>query len=331
MTTSNGAAPPTAPRELELGGKPYRLDRVSARKASRALALLRALSKAVPELQRSWARFRTSYEAENFIELDRAQAMLRYPPQAAADAAGDPIREPATLPDGEPNPRAGELVMLPSPLDRMTETAWAEAGHRLRLPASPSTEELVVAILDEALEVGEDHVYRLLALFTLSNEEVARYHRDQTLDERLDERVDELLDNAMADELLELAVTAGELVESQFQAKAAKLSGRLGNMGRLFGMAPTTRPTTTAPAESPATTSTDGPSSSTPTSSTASPEPTDGTPTPSSTPVGTSPSSSSPDSSETATTPSSPSSSSDTPPAPPAAPTSDRPHLESVG
>jgi hypothetical protein len=187
--------------------------------------------------------------------------------------------------------------MVPSPLDRMTEADWERAGHKLRLPKAPSGAETIAAVFDRALDLAEDHVYRLLALFVMSNEDVVRYRRDGTLMEVLATRADELLDRAMADEALELAVVCGETIDEQFSAKAAELGDRLGNALKLLGLTSKTR----GPREpAPPATSSDGPSPSTPTSSTDSPAATtDGPPTPSSTSPGTSSSSSSPDSEPT--------------------------------
>lgn len=320
MTHPNGAAPAMAPRTVTLGERDVTLERVSALKAARALALIRAITKAAPDLQREWARFRADYEATNVIELDRAQASLRYPPQALAGDDGLPMREPEHLADGSPNPRAGALLMLPSPLSGMTEEAWQQAGHRLRLPKSPSPEEQTVAILDLALERCEDLVYRLLALFTIPNRRIAELWRQggDTFQTELAREAEELLETAYADELMELAAVAGELVDEQFRRKARDITGRLGNLRRLFDQGQSSRPTTTT--DVPTTDeSTTGPSSSTPTSSTVSPPPTDAPPTPdSSNSHGTSPSPSSPASDETASSPSStpPSSALEAPPAP---------------
>jgi len=319
---TNGAAPlegaaAATPMPITIGEQEITLERVSARKASRALALLRALTRAMPELQSELAAFRRTYEAENIVELDRVQARMRYPGRVLVDDDGQPVLEPAEL-DGEPNPRAGQPVMIPSPVDRMTEADWQEAGGVLKLPATPDPTEIAVALFDKALEAAEDHVYRLLALFTMSNQDVTQHWRAGDLDQALQTQADHLLDEAYGDEIMTLAVACGELVDTQFVRKAKALGGRLGNLARLVGFEPPATPAT--PSSSPTTTpaqqedqptpapSTDGPSSSTPTSSTASPAPTpDGPPTPSSTSPGSSPSPSPSEPPETASsTPSTP-------------------------
>lgn len=281
----------TTTHELELAGRRIVIERPTGLKASRALALMRALSKAMPGLQTALAEFRHRYEAENVITLDRVQAKLRYPPRPL-ERDGAPVLD-----------ETGEPVLIPSPVDRLTEEDWTAAGGVYRLPASPSGEEVVVALFDLALETAEEHVYKLLALFTIGNEELKRARRDGRVDELVDERVGELLEDAFADELLELAVVAGEVVDHHFRRKAGELGERLGNALRLVGLGSRT-PRTTSPS-----TSTDTPSSSKPSSSTDSPANTaDGLPTSSSTPPSTSSSSSpssSPATDESASSPSS--------------------------
>lgn len=285
----NGDGPASAgssSRTVTLGNREVTLERMSARKASRAIALIRALTKAVPQLQSELAAFRRQYETENVIELDRVQARLQFPTRLLINDEGEPVFEPAEV-NGEPNPRAGEPMLVPSPIDRLTEQDWAEAGGKWRRPVSPSTQEIALALLDSALELAEDHVYRLLALFLMSNADVKAEWNAGTLAEGLERRAGELLDDAYGDELLELAVVVGELVDSQFVTKARGLGERLGNLGRLVGLE---LPTSQSPTSS---TSSETPASSTPTSSTPSPPDTaDGAPTPSSTPPGTSSSSS---------------------------------------
>jgi hypothetical protein len=285
MTDSNGregAGVAGAARVVRIGDRDVTIERPNGRKASLALGLIKALTRAAPQLQAEYAAFVRDYERNNVIELDRAQARVAYPPRPFVDGDGRAVIEPATLRDpdsGEekPNPRAGEVVLLPSPIDRMTEEDWQQSGHLLRRPASPRAEEAIVAILDHALEVAEEHVYRLLALFTIPNADVRAWRQDGTLDAKLGETVDRILDDGFGDELIDLALAAADTVDHHFVRKAQAAGESLGKLRSLFGMRSSSRP---AP---PVTTSTDGPSSTTPPSSTDSPAPTpDGPPTPSS-------------------------------------------------
>lgn len=272
---SRPAAPdtptPAAGAVVRLGDRDVRIERITGLKLSRALAVVRALGKAIPQLVHQYGTFRSEYARTHSLELDRAAALRRYGPEPIIGPDGDLVVD-----------EHGQPRMLPGELDHLTDADWQAAGNVLRLPASPSTAESVAAMLPEALEVAEEHVYRLCALLTIPNVDVARYWRTGELKERLDERVDELLAEAYADELLELAVVCGEVLDEQFRRKTSELGGRLGNALRLFGLDPTKLPN--SPTTSPTATSTEQPSTSRPTSSTDSPASTDGPPTPSSTP-----------------------------------------------
>lgn len=282
----NGAgdtpAPPTptpAPSGVvRVGDRDVRVERITGLKLSRSLAIIRAIGRAVPDLVTKWGKFRQEYEQTHSVELDRATALMRFGPQPLANELGELERD-----------EAGNVRMMPGRLEHLTEEDWNARGNVLRIPASPSTGESIAAILPDALDVAEEHVYRLVALLTLPNQELARVWRTGALNERLDELVDELLAEAYADELLELAVVCGEVLDDQFRRKTSELSGRLGNALRLFGL----DPTRLAPAtpQSPTTsedTSTTSPSSSKPSSSSDSPSSTDGPPTPPSAPLPTS-------------------------------------------
>lgn len=300
MSTTLEAARPS-PRSrgtVAVGGRDYIIERPSARKSSSAFRLLRAVSATVKAVTAELGKFDREYAQDHVIELDRAQARMRYPRRPLLNEDAGPVLEPPTIGEGDdrrPNPRAGELVMAPSPLDSLTEADWERAGHVLRLPEAPSTVERVGAVFDLAMEQAEEELYRLLALFTIPNADVKALRREGRLDEELDRRADELVDDGGLEELLELAVVIGEVIDDQFRSKADELGkGRLGNALRLLGIdLPTssTEETPEAPqttSETPQTTgSTNGQasSSSRPLSSSDSDARSDGSPTPPSTPT----------------------------------------------
>jgi hypothetical protein len=274
----------TPPHTVELGGRIVSIERPTGLKASRALALMRALSKAMPDLQSDLARFRREYERENVLELDRVQAKLRFPPRPLVDDAGEYLVD-----------EHDEVRYMPSPVDRLTDEDWVNAGGVYKIAASPSTPEVIAALFDRALEVAEEHVYALLALFTIGNRELKAARAAGGLEELIASTVEELLDDAYADELLELAVVVGETVDHHFVRKTRELGARTGKALRLLGI---DLPTKVRPQEEQAetttssSTSTDTPSDSRPSSSTDTAASTDGPPTSPSTPRGTSSSSS---------------------------------------
>lgn len=294
MTDGNGNGAGGS-RTIELGDRTITVEPPSGRKASRAFALIRAIGKEAPALVEAWGEFETDYAATHYMELDRVNAELRYGPEPLV-VEGEVIRHQ----DG--HPRAGEPVMLPGALESMTDEAWRSVDNKLRLPKAPPLEAKVLNIVrHEAIDDAEENVYRLLALFAMSNADVKAYRRGGTLNEELDRLVDELLDDAGLDELAELAVTVGEVIDEQFRRKASLQGDRLGNALRVLGLEPRTLRPQTPPQppqtaqlaedlETPTTdstaTSTDTATSSSSTSSGDGATDSDGDPTPPSTPTG---------------------------------------------
>ena len=221
------------PPEVIIGDRSVRIEPFSGRKATRVLRLLSDISKQTPELLRLRAEFRTTYAQENVLELTRAEAHARF---------GDRLQH-------------------------MTAEDWQQSGELLRIRQLPSLEEELIALFPEALDRAEGLVVQLLALIAMPNDEVKRHARSGALngpEGELAQQGDDLLD-APAEQLLELAIVAGETVDQQFQRKLAEAGDRLGNALRLFGIGRTPQeptPTTTSATPSP-----------TPTSSGATPEP----------------------------------------------------------
>lgn len=284
------ASPPATSRTVTIGGEPRTVERVSSAKAARMLAIVRAAGKTIPGILHKWGEFRSEYERTHSVELNRAQALAQYPPRPGLnEETGEPMRN-----------ADGSLLMVPGPLAALTEADWEASGNVYRIPESPSFAETVPAILPEVLELAEEHVYRLLALVLMPNREVAAEWRAGTIKDTLSDRAMDLLADSYPEELVELAVVAGELVDQQFRRKAEELGGRLGNALRLFGLDPAklTPQTTEQAPQTPTTTeeettastamSTPSQPSSSPSLSTDTPAPTDGDGTPSSTPPSTS-------------------------------------------
>lgn len=290
MTTTTAPTVET----VRLGARDVTLERPSGLKATRALAILRSIARSSDAMQTHLAEFTARYEREHVVEFDRVQAKIQFPARPL-------IR------DGElvPNPdHPGEVLVVPSPVERLTEEDWAAAGGIYRAPRSPKQEEIVVALFDVALDAAEEHLYRFLTLFTIPNDELKRQRKDGNLDAFLEAATIDLLDDAFGDEFMDLAAAVGDVLDQHFARKARAIGGRLGKFGQMLGMGPKTPSPSSANASSPASTSETAPSSPRPSSSTASPASTpDGPPTSSSTPPTTSSSSSAPSSSETAETP----------------------------
>lgn len=239
-------------REVTVGDEVIRLEPFSGRKAIRVIRTIEHITKGVPEILNAWGDFQREYEERNVQVLDRASARHYFRPEVLMEQV--PVMDkdglPVTTGDGsvlsQTRPmldESNEPIMGPDPLGHMTDEDWAASGNKLRLPKSPSQEEKVAAIFPKALDLAEKQTLRLLALLVMSNSDLKKSMRSGGLDEALDEKAEELLD-AEAGVLVEIAVTAGEMVDDQFRSKIAELGDRLPNALRLFGMDPKSLPMT---------------------------------------------------------------------------------------
>lgn len=206
---------------VHVGDRDYTIEPFTGRKATRALRLLKDISRAVPEIIDERATFRRDYAERNVVELDRVQARHEF---------GDT-------------------------LDHWTDADWEAAGGKLRLHRAPTMQEELLAVFPTALERSEDLVGQLLALCTYTNEEVAKFVRDGSLNDtgvegatpgKLTERASELLDKGDLRELAQLAVAAAEVIDEQFATIKSELGDRAGKALRLFGIG-RPEPTTSTP------------------------------------------------------------------------------------
>lgn len=255
-----------ASKTVKVGERDVRLEPFSGRKAIRVIRTIERITKGVPEILDRWAQFTREYEAAHVTEIDRAFARVEYAPRplmdeeplldgdgkALTDQLGQVlVRRTPKIVDGVP-------VLGPDPLGHMSEQDWLASDNRLRIPKSPSMEERVAAIFPMALDLAEHETLQLLALLSMTNVEVKDAAKGD-LPEALSERAEDLLD-APADDLMELAVAAGEMVEEQFMVRVRDMGERLPNVLRLFGMSPSRQTSKISVSETSPTSSTDSPS-----------------------------------------------------------------------
>jgi hypothetical protein len=164
-------------KNVQVNGETRRIEPFSGRKVNRTMRLLKRITREVPGLLDKRAAFVRAYEETNYIELDRAQATLRYgAPVAVQTVSGDFVRD-----------EDGKLETVPSPILAMSEEAWAQSGHKLRLPKSPTETEILWALFPDVFEQAENLITQLLALVLMPNQDVKRYARDGSLDEMMQE------------------------------------------------------------------------------------------------------------------------------------------------
>jgi hypothetical protein len=242
-------------RKVKVGEDEFTLETFSTRKAVRVIRTIDRITKGVPAILDRWAEFTRHYEEANVREMDRVTARHYFAPaplmvQRPLMTEDDPPKP--VMADGVPvmwseplrDENTGEVVMGPDPLAHMTDADWTASDNKLRLPRSPSTEEKVAAVFSMALDLAEEQVMQLMALLTVTNRELSRAHDEGNLMEVLEQRTKIIMD-APADDLFELAVVAGELVQGQFTDRIKALGDRLPNALRLFGISPKGLKTTT--------------------------------------------------------------------------------------
>lgn len=248
--------------KVELGGNEVTVQDLSGRKAIRATKIIRSMAQAWPEILKEIASFTRTYEEDNIVELDRAEARARF----HARPLLDPNAEGAVpLRDGD-----GEIIYGPDPLGHLTDEDWEKSGNKYRIRKSPSQGEIIAGVFPMAFDVAEEQLSQLLALGVIRNEDLDKAHHDEGPDgitKLLVDKADELLAYDLGD-LIELAVVISEVVDEQLRARLDRLGRRTGKLLRLLGLGSTSKePETPTPST---------PTPSSPTSSISSPEPTDG-------------------------------------------------------
>jgi hypothetical protein len=229
--------------EVEISGRKVTVERFTLAKATRVMTLLQKLQQEVPEVSKSWAEFNRDY-AENYpTRLSRIQAIAQFG---------------LDIPDDE----------------------WERADQTFPVPGKPNSYEVFFHMAPLVYERAEELTLRLLGLIAMPNETVKGYVKDGDIWERVDQFVDDVIIDAPLDEIMELVVTAAEVIDRQVLAKARTLGERAGNVARLLGIKTMERSeTSTTSSEEPVRPSTVSVSSSPGTS--------DGTPTESSDSPGT--------------------------------------------
>lgn len=225
--------------DVEINGTTVTIERFRLDKAMRVITLLKLLQQQAPEVSKAWAAFRKEYAEEYATDLDRNHA----------------------------------LAMFPRLRDSLTEEDWERAGQKHRIPGAPNTYEVFFEMAPVVYDKAEKVTLRLLGLIAMPNDLVSQYVKEDDIWKRVDEFVDETIRSADLDEILELVLTAAEVIDGQVLQKARSAGERVGNVLRLFGWKTTT---TTSETSGTSSGSPEQPSSST---STGSPSDTSGTPT----------------------------------------------------
>lgn len=207
---------------VEIAGKQYDIQRFTLIKALRVITLLNKIQKLVPDAGTELAEFVADYRGSHVEVLDRVQAKMRYGGQI-------PVVE-----NGEPVMRDGELLTIPAPIETLTETDWEKAGNVFRRPEDPPMGAMVAAIFPTVAERAEEPLLRLLAVCLIDNDDFRRYVRDDNWQDKADEFVRDNLEMAYVEDVMEVGVKIGEVLEGQVLSKLTELRDPVGKLlGRL--------------------------------------------------------------------------------------------------
>jgi transposase len=273
-------------KEVRIGDRTVGLSSLSGFKVMRAGTLLARITRQVTGVEQQIQEFVSSYRAANTELITRAKFEYRQGLEEAARIAQRRAELAEEHPDWSDEQVDEEIERLRGQIERarltISDEAWEKSDNQVELATDPSPFQIGAYLLPQVLDAAEDDVVRLLALVTAPESELREAKRDggDAYVAYLSEKGEALLFDAEIEQLIELAITAAEVLGEKLRGKAPRLRAA---WNRLTGAEE-------APAESQPETETettpDGTSSNS-TSSTDSPPPTDGEPTSPSSPSGT--------------------------------------------
>lgn len=230
--------------EVTVGGRSYRIARFRGLKAQIILRLSAQIGRKYPKLATQVAEFEQAYIEENKVRLSRTEAELRYGEDAA----------------------------------KITDEAWETTEGEIALKRMPSPLERFAAIWPEIFEAAEEPAMNLIAVLSLSNEELADADDKDEIDETIKARRKLLFHNGEAEEIIELAVAGIGVARGQFAPLVERVIEPVMNLFGLTmgGLMPTTSSTSPEEEEPSSSSATSKDSETSPSSSTASEPPTAG-------------------------------------------------------
>lgn len=192
---------------VKIGDRDVTIPEFSGFRALEIAGALADISDGVPEIQKGIADFTREYERDNVAEMERTFALFQFGAER---------------------------------LQGITEEDWQANGNMLRLPKSPTTQEIVWSVFPKAYRFARLELLRLAALFEASDQELEEWDEANDVDigEKLLERGRAIAHESKGTQLLELIVAGAERVQTEFGDKIAEIGGRLGNVLRLFGWTP---------------------------------------------------------------------------------------------
>lgn len=208
--------------EVRIGGEPRTLGGFSAFKAFKAMEILGNAESIYRRVLSESAAFTREFEAENVVELDRAEARRQFRPQPVYEQTTEET-ETGSVATATPVLIEGEPLLGPDPLGHLTDADWEASGNRLRIGKSPSEDVKIAAMIPRAFELGRLEATRLLALAITPNADLEKWDNDGDVDAELETVAKRLLHQATADELVALAIATLRLCKEQISGPFGEL------------------------------------------------------------------------------------------------------------
>lgn len=277
-------------KEVRIGDRTVGLSSLSGFKVMRAGTLLARITRQVTGVEQQIQEFVSSYRAANTELITRAKFEYRQGLEEAARIAQRRAELAEEHADWSDEQVDEEIERLRGQIERarltISDEAWEKSDNQVELATDPSPFQIGAYLLPQILDAAEDDVVRLLALVTAPESELRTAKRDggDAYVAYLSEKGEALLFDAEIEQLIELAITAAEVLGEKLRGKAPRLRAAWNRLTGAEEAPEQSQPETET--ESETTPTPDGASSSS-TSSTESPPPTDGEPTSPSSPSGT--------------------------------------------
>jgi hypothetical protein len=181
----------TERQEVRVGDEHYVLRPFRGLKAVLVLERVTKLLEVLPEIQtEARSEFRRQRD-ENVIVIDRAVFEWRYPEDAKA----------------------------------ISETAWQEAGQKIKIPDDMpfDTAAVVMAVLPKVLKFARTDVMQVLALVVLKDSDLQAADQDGSIDELIEEQAKKLLYDGTLEELADLASASFDHIQGLSSGKVREL------------------------------------------------------------------------------------------------------------
>lgn len=181
-------------RDVKIGDRDKTIPKFSGYKVVRAGRIVKAITQKYPSIVADMAKFERDFETQNTVRITRAMSKL---------------------------PKFQALGLTNRDFEKVDFVEY---------PQSPSQWQIVASVFPAIMDIAESEIAVLLALVLAPNSELAEKDDDGAIDEYLHAEGRKLLFEADADQVWDVAVAVGEILNEQFAQKL----GDSGNLIALF-------------------------------------------------------------------------------------------------